>query len=53
MHWKFCKEFGIKLKERWYEHEPKAVTEKDNVITLWGMPIYTDRTIELIGQTLC
>ena len=45
MHWKFCKEFGIELKERWYEHEPKAVTEKDSVTTLWDIPIYTDRTI--------
>ena len=45
MHWKFCKEFGIEMKERWYEHEPKAVTEKDSVTTLWDMPIYTDRTI--------
>ena len=45
MHWKFCKEFGIELKERWYEHEPKAVTEKDSVTTFWDMPIYTDKTI--------
>ena len=40
-----CKEFGIEMKERWYQYEPKAVTEKDSVTTLWDMPIYTDRTI--------
>ena len=45
MHWKMCKEFGIEVKEQWYEHEPKAITEKDSVMILWDMPIHTDRTI--------
>ena len=45
MHWKICKEFGIEVKERWYEHEPKAVTENDSVTFLWDMSIPTDRTI--------
>ena len=33
------------MKERWYEHEPKTVTENDRVTILWDMPIHTDRTI--------
>ena len=45
MHWAICKEFGIEVKERWYEHEPKTVTENDSVTILWDMPIHTDRTI--------
>ena len=45
MHWKICKEFGIEVKEWWYEHEPKTVTENDSVTILWDMPIHTDRTI--------
>ena len=45
MHWKICKEFGIEVKERWYEHDPKTITEKDSVTILWDMPIHTDRTI--------
>ena len=46
MHWKICKEFGIEVKERWYEHEPiKTITENDSVSILWDMPIHTDRTI--------
>ena len=45
IHWKICKEFGIEVKERWYEHEPKTVTENDSVTILWDMPIHTDRTI--------
>ena len=44
-HWMICKEFGIEVKERWYEHEPKTVTENDSVTILWDMPIHTDRTI--------
>ena len=43
--WKICKEFGIEVKEQWYEHEPKAVVEKDTVTILWDMPIHTDKTI--------
>ena len=45
VHWKICKEYGIEVKEQWYEHEPKAVTKKDSVTILWDMPIHTDRTI--------
>ena len=45
MHWKICKEFGIEVKERWYEHEPKTVSENDSVTTLWDILIHTDRTI--------
>ena len=45
MHWKICKEFGIEVKERWYEHEPKTVTWNDSVTIPWDMPIHTDRTI--------
>ena len=45
MHWKICKEFGIEVKEWWYEQEPEAVTENDSVTILWDTPIHTDRTI--------
>ena len=45
MHWEICKEFGIEVKERWCEHEPKTVTWNDSVTILWDMPIHTDRTI--------
>ena len=45
IHRKICKEFGIEVKERWYEHEPKTVTENENVTILWDMPFHTDRTI--------
>ena len=44
-HRKICKEFGIEVKERWYEHEPKTVIENDSVTILWEMSLHTDRTI--------
>ena len=44
MQWKICKEFCIEVKGRWYEHEPKTVTEND-VTILWDIPIHTDKTI--------
>ena len=45
MHWKIWKEFGFEVKERWYEHEPKTVTENESVTVLQALPIHTDRTI--------
>ena len=45
MHWKICKEFRIEVKEWWYEHEPKTVTEKDSISILWDIPIHTYKNI--------
>ena len=54
MHWKKCKEFGIEVKKRWYENEPKTVTEKNSVTILWDMPSSTlIGPSQLIGRTLC
>ena len=50
MHWKICKEFGIEVKERQYEHEPTTVTEKDNVPILSNMPIHLTGPSQLIGR---
>ena len=45
MLWKICKEFGIEVNERSYEHKPKTVTEKDSITILYNLPIHTQRTI--------
>ena len=37
---------NIDTSEKWYEHEPQTVTDKDNITILWDMPIQTDREIE-------
>ena len=44
-HWKICKEFGIEVKGRLYQHEPKTVTENESITILWDTPSHTDRTI--------
>ena len=31
LHWKICKHYGAQNAENWYEHQPEAVTETDNV----------------------
>ena len=47
LHWNICKELNINAEEKWYEHEPQTVTEKDN-ITICGICQYrqTDREIK-------
>ena len=35
------KEMNIDTNQKWYEHEPQTVTEKDNITILWDMPIQT------------
>ena len=32
--------------EKWYEHEPQTLTEKDNLTVLWDMPIQTNCEIK-------
>ena len=46
LQWDICKEMNIDTSEKWYEHEPQTVTDKDNITILWDMPIQTDREIE-------
>ena len=40
------KEMTIDTNQKWYEHEPQTVTEKDNITILWDMPIQTYREIK-------
>ena len=44
-HWTVCHNHNIKTSEKWYSHEPKTVTENEDVTILWDMPIHTDRKI--------
>ena len=45
IHWKICKHYNIKVTDKYYEHEPKTVTENNEAIILWDIPIQTDREI--------
>ena len=46
LHWKICKHYGAEHAENWYEHQPEAVTETDNVTILWDYSLQTDRKIK-------
>ena len=44
IHWRICQTAGITTPDKWYQHEPEAVIENDNICILWDFPIHTDRT---------
>ena len=46
LHWKICKHYGVQHAKNWYEHQPEAVTETDNVTILWDYSIQTDKKIK-------
>ena len=46
IHWEVCRKYGLDTKDRWYEHEPQAVCEKEHYKILWDFPIQTDHVIE-------
>ena len=46
IHWELCKENGIEVKEKWYDHKPERVIETADVKVLWDMNIQTDKEIE-------
>ena len=46
IHWDVCRKYGIKVKEKRYEHQPQSVVENENCKILWGFNIQTDHVIE-------
>ena len=43
---------NINKNEKWYEHEPQTITEKDNITILCDMPMHTDCEIKPTDKTL-
>ena len=43
IHWKVCLSCDIKTTDKWSEHKPETVVEKEQATILWNMPIHTDR----------
>ena len=41
-----CRKNGIKVKRKWYEHQPEAVQENERYKILWDFNIQTDYVIE-------
>ncbi len=46
IHWKICQHFQLPTTEKWYDHQPQPVTEKENITVLWDFSISTDKTIK-------
>ena len=46
IHWGICKHYNIEVRAKYYEYEPKTVTENNEVIILWDMPFQTDKEIK-------
>ena len=40
LHWNICKELNINVEEKWYEHEPQTITERDDITILYGICQY-------------
>ena len=45
MHWVICKDHNVQVAEKWYQHEPAKITNKDHITIMWDCPIITDRKI--------
>ena len=44
IHWEVCRKKGIKLKPKWYGHQPEAMQEHETYKILWDLRrIYTGR----------
>ena len=46
VHWEVSKQCGFVVKEKWYEHEPNAVSENNDFHSLWDFEVQTDHEIE-------
>ena len=44
--WKISNWYGTKTVNNWYEHHADPVVQGHNAITLWDIPVNTDRTIK-------
>ena len=45
LHWNIWREYRVDTVDKWYEHDPKTVAEKDDITILCDMPIQTDRNV--------
>ena len=46
LHWDLCRVYDIQTTQKWYEHQPEGVLEKENVKILWDFNIKTDNEIQ-------
>ena len=46
INWALCKEYGVRICERWYEHNVESLVENDIVKILWDVCIQVNRQLE-------
>ena len=46
MHWKILKHYNIKANDKWYEHQPKNLTENEKLTILWDMQVHNDKKVK-------
>ena len=46
VHWVLSRRYGLESREKWYEHQPLPVIEKDQVKLMWDNTKITDRRIQ-------
>ena len=44
IHWAICKELGVAVPDKRYDHEPQALINTQDCTIMWDQPIGTDRT---------
>ena len=47
VHWEFSKQCEFDVKDKWYEHEPNAISENNDFRILWDFEVQTDHEIEV------
>jgi hypothetical protein len=45
IHWQICKDRGMKVSSKWFDHKPESVVEISDDTILWDHNIQTDRTL--------
>ena len=45
VHWEICRKYGVECTDKWYNHQPLAVTENREVRITWDMTVYTDKKL--------
>ena len=46
VHWNLCRKNGLQHSDKWYEHTPEGVVEKEAAKVLWDINVQCDNVIQ-------
>lgn len=46
IHYELCKKYDLEHQDKWYKHQPEAITENENTKLLWDFMIQCDNIIQ-------